>query len=288
MELILFALSSLACLTIPIIGVITWLFTGIWYVIARLNEPETVSKGYLKDNDGWKWGLQIVEFYRKKDDLPIWVVPWLPITDSDIYMLVQANKLYYEAKAAIERRKFSGGTKKFLIKQMALMPQNIANALWKLASLRRMNEAHYRNENKELQDQLTAEMKASVEYLSSISLDLIRSEITNDTKAINNILRELSERNSRLEKMVAAEASVYNQIRPGINLSYILNFFLIVGLLTIVSVFAPNYALPIIIIGSILGFLAIGIFQMRDNEKLKDESFAQIIIELLRSLRILK
>jgi len=261
---------------------------GIWYIIAVWNQPETVSKGYLKDNDGWKWGLQITEFYRKKGDLPIWVIPPSPITETDIYVLIQANKLYYEAKAAVERRKFSGSTKKFLVKQMALMPQNIANALWKLASLRRMNEAHYRSENKELQDQLTAEMKASVEYLSSTSLDLIRSEITNDTKAINNILRELSDRNNRLEKMVAAEAHTYNQIRPGINSSYIFNFFLVVGLLAVVSIFTPNYAFPIIIIGSILGFLAIGLFQMRDSEKIKDESFSQIIIELLKSLRILK
>jgi len=176
------------------------------------------------------------------------------------------------------------------------MPQNIANALWKLANLRKLHsvtnsleftKAH-QDENEKLQNQLLEEMEDSVEYLSGLSLALLKSEVSNDNKAINNALEELIDRNTTLEKMISTDANSYNKIRKIISFSYATDFILLVGVLTMASTYAPPYAFPIIVVGSILSFISIGVFQMRSDGKIQDASFSKILTEIIKNLRILR
>lgn len=292
MLIIIYALLPIILVAIIIAVVIVFLS----YVIAVWTEPQSVRNGYLRDDEGWKLGLRIYRLFSKKDDIPIWVIPEERIISNvEADLLRRANLLYDESKVTIKRLRFAKRIKKKLLRQIALIPQNIANALWKLANLKKIQLAsdylsftkEHINQNKELQNQVITEMESSIQYLSSLSLLLIKSEMLGDNKVINELLAEISTQNSRLRKIVASDANSFNKI-PASFTSLIGNFFLIVLLLSSVSLYAPEYAFPIIIIGSILSFVVTGVFQMLRDGNIRESSFVKIVIEILRGLRILK
>ncbi|KXK13504.1 MAG: hypothetical protein UZ14_CFX002001583 [Chloroflexi bacterium OLB14] len=75
-----------------------------------------------------------------------------------------------------------------------------------------------------MQNQVITEMESSIQYLSSLSLLLIKSEMLGDNKVINELLAEISTQNSRLRKIVASDANSFNKI-PASFTSLIGNFF---------------------------------------------------------------
>ncbi len=261
------------------------------------NKPESLKNGYLLDDDGYKWQTYTINYFRVHNgNVPLWSIParqWN--SDDERGLLKKAILLYYEARNAIKRHAFSGEIQRPLLYQCFLIPQNIANGLWKLANLRRLisvtdgitlTKAH-ELENTILQKEIIQEMEFLVEKLSSLSLSLLKSEITRDNKIIENILHEISNSNNKLLEKISPD-NLINKVQQKSNFYYVAIFLILVVAFAVVSVYAPSYALPSIIIGSLLGFVTIGLFQLRSDKNIKDESFTKVIVEILKTIRLIK
>lgn len=259
--------------------------------------PSSISEGYLLDDDGYKWQRAFINFFRANVALlPIWLIParkWN--LDNERDLLIKSCLLYDEVKTTIKRCEFSSSIKKSLLNQCFFISQNIANGLWKVASLRRLVAAtdgievtkKHRLENTDLQNQIFHEMEFLVERLSFLSLSLLKSEINRDTQIIEGILLEISSSNAKL-KTIMPPVNTYNKITRTSSAYYIIIFLVLLTAFTVTSIYAPTYALPTIIVGSLIGFIAIGLFQLRNDENIKDKSFTRVIIEILKTIRLIK
>lgn len=285
------ALLFLYCL------IVAFNFLFLFLYVAFSNQPESVKNGFLLDDDGYKWQAYVINYFRVQiENLPLWFIPakqWNRESERDL--LKRATLLYYEAKNTIKRHSFPNEIQRPLLYQCFLIPQNLANGLWKLANLRRLfavtngvkTTKTHESENTQLQQELIREMEFLVEKLSSLSLSLLKSEITRDNKTIESILYEMSDSNNRLQQIISPDNFV-NKSQKKSSVYYVVVFLILATTFTIISIYAPTYALPTIIIGSLLGFITIGLFQLRNDEYIKDESFTKVIVEILKAIRLIK
>lgn len=291
--IIIIVFSPVLFSTLIVVGVL------LYFVISLANLPPSIlNGGYLDDDNGYKLQRNIINIFRVQiGKLPIWLTPakWI-INTAEKKLLEKANLLFYETKNSINRSPFPSDTKASLLYQCALIPQNIANGLWKLSYLRRLASTtkgmsitkQHEMENTKLQKQIIHEMESLIQKLSFLSLSLLKSEISRDNKTIEEFLFELSNNNIRLQNIIPSDNFTFNRIEKTSSTYYIVTFVILAITFTVISIYAPAYSLPTIIIGSLLGFVAIGVFQLRNDKNIKDESFTKIIIELLKSIGLVK
>lgn len=267
-------------------------------IVFLLFRKPDLSHGYVFKDSGYNWQRNVINFFRVRvGKLPLWLIPSKLTEREERDLLYKANLLFYEIKQATKRCLLSNDVKNSILFQCALIPMNIANSLWKLSNLRRLaavtdgmgSAQEHEEENELLQIEIYQEMESLVGKLSELSLSLIKSEITNNNKAIQDILSGLNNSNDKLQNIISSNGIKYNN-PPAItsNFYYIFIFIILIGILTVISLYAPAYALPIIVIGSLLSFALIGIFQLRKDENIKEDSFTKIVVEILRSLRFIK
>jgi hypothetical protein len=226
--------------------------------------------------------------------LPIWIIPRHDyINDFEVELLHRANPLYYEARRAITRSALDQEAKQKLLAQCFLAVQNIANSLWQLFNLRTIMKItgdisvgkKFDNEVKKLEQRILFEMNALVEKLLSISLSLLKSEVAQDNQTIQQMLSDISQSNSRLEKIISPENANYNKVHQNTTTNYLLLFLSLSITFTVISLYTTPYALPIIIVGSLMVFIAISIIQLRKDNTIKDESFVKVL-SLIKSYHL--
>jgi len=69
---------------------------------------------------------------------------------------------------------------------------------------------------------------------------------------------------------------------------YLVAAVVIFGVLTVLSLKLPVWALPVVLIAGLLSLVAIGALQLRNDEALSDESFLRLMLETLKRLPLLK
>lgn len=131
----------------------------------------------------------------------------------EIEMLERADRLAREIRTALKHSPVSTARKSSLKRQAREVPDNLVKALWTLARLRRIYDSidprydpagQNRQEVTEMQNKLLAEMKHSVEILSSIPVSLMKVELARGDGGLDRLLAALGETNKRLLDMSAS------------------------------------------------------------------------------------
>lgn len=69
---------------------------------------------------------------------------------------------------------------------------------------------------------------------------------------------------------------------------YLIAYIVIVGTLVASSVFVPLFALPLILIASVLAMAAVGAFQLRNDNRLRERGFLELMMAVLKRLVLLR
>ena len=150
---------------------------------------------------------------------PLRVIPHLDAAQrNQVEMLERADRLAREIRIALRHNPVSSVRKISFERQAREVPDNLAKALWTLARLRRIDDSldpqydrdgQNRQEITDMQNKLLAEMKHSVEILSSIPVSLMKVELARGDGGLDRLLAALDETNKRLLDMSAS----YTEIR---------------------------------------------------------------------------
>jgi hypothetical protein len=143
----------------------------------------------------------------------------IPFTDDEhrgeIDLLERADYLAREVREALKHSPVAEIRQATFERQAREVPDNIANALWKLARLRRLHTSidtlsDQADQNRQalidLENKLLAEMTNSVELLAAIPVSLMKVELTRGDRATDRLLTDLDESNKRLVDLSAAYA----------------------------------------------------------------------------------
>lgn len=233
--------------------------------------------------------------------LPIWIVPeYYFAIDTDLHSLESASSLWYDIKNVVRHLNLPTQRKETVTQQTYIICLNITRALWKLAALdetkhtiieRFDKDGKNRQEIDMLSEKVRSEIQHALEILTPFSVYLaklrvsgisVSSEFNDLVNQIEVSSKELAEATKTNRQNFIKESSDYSLW------SYTMVFVIVVATFTLSSMYAPNYAFAVTVSGSLLGLLVIGILNLRDSEKISENSFTQIIIEFLKSIRLLK
>ncbi|HTP07763.1 MAG TPA: hypothetical protein VMP08_05905 [Anaerolineae bacterium] len=149
---------------------------------------------------------------------PLWLIPDHGIDADERDMVEHANRLAYEIRDAVKESPLSSQKRSSFQRQAGEVPDNLVQALWKLARLRRIagaidqrydEQGLKHQELEQMVNQLRGEMQHSVEVLSSISISLVRVQLAHDDLATDRLLADLNESNQRLRDLSAS----YHEVR---------------------------------------------------------------------------
>ncbi len=145
---------------------------------------------------------------------PLRVIPHVAGDHRDeVEMLERADRLAREIRTALKHSPVATARKLSLKRQAREVPDNLVKALWTLARLCRIydsldpkydQEGRNRQEITEMQSKLLAEMKHSVEILSSLPVSLMKVELARGDGGLDRLLAALDETNKRLLDMSAS------------------------------------------------------------------------------------
>jgi hypothetical protein len=259
----------------------------------------TIQIGYRED-DVFSFFIRIFNLLlRLFGRMPIWIVP--PHLDSyyDIKKLYNALRLNDEIRNLLKRLNWTREYKKNTLQRVYTIFDNAIKALWKLWVLHKTIEVigYFGNDRKVLQelgtlsDQIEAEIDNAFEVLTPLSAYLAKMAVTGTSvpPEINSILKQIEVSSQKLVEAVQSDGQKFTRGNPYPSVwSYVIIFVIVVTTFSISSMYVPNYAFAVTVAGSLLGFLAIGIIQLRNNEKINESSFTQIMIEFLKSMRLIK
>lgn len=165
--------------------------------------------------------LTILNSIRKSfGQSPIWLIPDRHIEDDERDMVERADRLVYEIRDALKHSPISAEKRSSFELQASEVPNNIAQALWRVTRLRRIAESiddrydeqgQKRQEIEQMIDQLRGEMKHSLGILSSISISLVKVELARGDIATDRLLADLNESNKRLRDLSVSYAEVRGQ-----------------------------------------------------------------------------
>jgi hypothetical protein len=149
---------------------------------------------------------------------PILVVPESQVSAEERKMVKRAAQLAAEVRSALRHSPISELEKAPLARQADAVPANIANALWRLARLRRVRKSsdtktdkgrEKSGEIKSLEQQVLAEIEHSLDVLAGIPISLVKVELARDDRRADQLLADLGESNARLEDV----SSAYQEMR---------------------------------------------------------------------------
>lgn len=241
--------------------------------------------------------------------MPIWIVPIYRYGDYNhketpsyegYKNLDNAIHLWETIRAALKELNWSYSQKKRILRQTYTICENIVIALWKLQSLEQTRAAikeqfdkggKSRQQVAILWRQVTGEIDNALEVLTLVSVHLTKlrmSGISSISVETRNLIEQLESSNQELADIAQGNNQRYVKSTSSSLWSYTFVFVVVVATFTISSRYVPDYAFTITVSGSLLGLLVIGILKLRDNEKISENAFVQIIVEFLKSIGLAK
>jgi hypothetical protein len=153
---------------------------------------------------------------RSKGIRPLRVIPFIDDEHrSEIDLLERADRLAREVHDALQHSPVSANRKADFDQQARAVPDNVNQALWKLARLRRLYtsidpRSDPANQNRQaindLENKLLSEMTQSVELLAALPVSLIQVELARGDRSTDRLLADLDESNKRLADLSSAYA----------------------------------------------------------------------------------
>ncbi len=153
---------------------------------------------------------------RSKGIRPLRVIPFIDDAHhNEIDLLERADRLAREVHETLQRSSISAERKAAFERQAREVPDNINQALWNLARLRRLyasidTQSDPANLNRQaisdLENKTLLEMTQSVELLASLSVSLIQVELARGDRSADRLLADLDESNKRLVDLSSAYA----------------------------------------------------------------------------------
>jgi hypothetical protein len=147
---------------------------------------------------------------------PLRVIPFIDDAHrSEIDLLERADRLAREVHETLQRSPVSAEKKAAFERQAREVPDNVNQALWNLARLRRLYasidpQSDPANQNRQaisdLENKTLLEMTQSVELLASLSVSLIQVELARGDRSADRLLADLDESNKRLVDLSSAYA----------------------------------------------------------------------------------
>ena len=145
---------------------------------------------------------------------PLRVIPFIDDTHhNEIDLLERADRLAREVYDALRHSPVSASRKSDFEQQARAVPDNVTQALWNLARLRRLSASlnpqsdptdQKRQAISDLENKILSEMTQSVELLASLSISLIQVELTRGDRSADRFLADLDESNKRLTDLSSA------------------------------------------------------------------------------------
>ncbi len=129
-------------------------------------------------------------------------------------MTKRAYLLLEEVQDALEKCPVPAEKKALLKEQASQVPENVVRLAWKLERLSRIkalaqNDSSVQREATELEADLQAAAKDSLELLAMVPLSLMRLELSHSDTGIDRILAGLRESNRRMRDL----AEAYDEVR---------------------------------------------------------------------------
>jgi len=153
---------------------------------------------------------------RARGIRPLRVIPFIDDTHrSEIDLLERADRLAREVHDGLQHSPVSPERKAAFERQAREVPDNINQALWNLARLRRLSasidsQSDPANQNRQaisdLESKTLSEMTSSVELLASLSVSLVQVELARGDRSADRLLADLDESNKRLADLSSAYA----------------------------------------------------------------------------------
>jgi hypothetical protein len=149
---------------------------------------------------------------------PLRIIPRLPEADHEaIDLLERADRLAREIRTVLKQSPASGIRKADCERQARAVPDNLVNSLWTLARLRRIYDTidpasdqagQSRQTIANSQERLLAEMRHSVERLSTIPVLLMQVELARGDESVGRLAKELDATNQRLIDLSSAYVEI--------------------------------------------------------------------------------
>jgi hypothetical protein len=155
---------------------------------------------------------------RSKGIRPLRVIPFVDDAHrSEIDLLERADRLAREVHETLQRSPVSAEKKAAFERQAREVPDNVNQALWNLARLRRLYTSldsqsdpanQHRQAISDLENKILLEMTQSVDLLASLSVSLIQVELARGDRSTDRLLADLDESNKRLVDLSSAQAEI--------------------------------------------------------------------------------
>jgi hypothetical protein len=292
---------------------IPWIYILIWFLIIAVILLLFVTQRNSYHSEGESSDKLISFFIRILNPLrqifgkmPIWIVPYY----RDYFdsfdggeQLNNALRLCDEIANSLKKLNWTRERKKNTIRQIYIICENITKALWRLSILQQtekvVQEFGKGDKIKELQEirtlteQIKEEIKHALEVLTSFSVYLTKLAVTgvSNPSETNSLIGKVEISGQKLAEVIQSDSDG-QKFAKGASYSsvwsYTVILVIVVTTFSISSMYVPNYAFVITVTGSLLGLLVIGILKLRDSDKISENSFTQIVIEFLKSIRLLK
>ena len=114
---------------------------------------------------------------------------------------------------------------------------------------------------------------------------LILEDVYTDTRDMAVNLSDIDNIANRLDQFVGRKTMVNNPWMSGS--FYLLATVIFLMILTVISIWVSWYTLPIVVIGGVLLVGAIGALQLRNDDRLKEENFIKLMLEVFKRLPLL-
>ena len=147
---------------------------------------------------------------------PLRVIPYIDGAHRDeVELLERADHLTREIRSALKQSPLSDIRKADCERQASAVPDNMVNSLWTLSRLRRLNHmieprsdpgGQQRQAIAELESKLRAEMRRSVDTLTTITVSLLQVELVRGDDRIARLMHDLDETNECLIDLSAGYA----------------------------------------------------------------------------------
>ncbi len=212
--------TSFGCLTFAGWLLIAALVTATLWSAGR-STLRWKSRQYLvsarQDNRGASlYAAMFNPIRRSRGIRPLRVIPFIDDAHrSEIDLLERADRLARDVHETLQHSPVSAERKAAFERQAREVPDNINQALWNLARLRRLDasldpQANPANQNRQaisdLEKKMLLEMTQSVELLASLSVSLIQVELARGDRSADRLLADLDESNKRLVDLSSAYA----------------------------------------------------------------------------------
>jgi hypothetical protein len=212
--------SSFSCLTVTGWLFVVALITATLWSAGR-STLRWKSRQYLvraqQNNPGAALYASIFNPIRRSKGIrPLRVVPFIDDEHrNEVDLLERADRLAREVHDGLQHSPVSPERKAAFERQAREVSDNINQALWNLARLRRLYasidaQSDPANQNRQaisdLENKTSSEMTQSVELLASLSVSLVQVELARGDRSADRLLADLDESNKRLADLSSAYA----------------------------------------------------------------------------------